>query len=128
MRFSQYLLISKDPKSSVVRQLLRQLACTCLLLTSRFVSIVVKGKFAQPSKSLIILWTWLLAKFFVLHFMSFILHCVKSVHIRSCSVPYFPAFGLNTERFRASLRIQSKCGKRRTRITPNTNTFHACYL
>ena len=30
------------------------------------------------------------------------------------SGPYFPAFGLNTERY-ASLRIQSKCGKIRTR-------------
>ena len=26
---------------------------------------------------------------------------------------------------RVSLRIQSECGKRRTRITPNTDTFHA---
>ena len=25
-------------------------------------------------------------------------HCVKSVRIRSYSGPYFPAFGLNTER------------------------------
>ena len=25
--------------------------------------------------------------------------------------PYFPAFGLNTERYAVSLRIQSKCGK-----------------
>ena len=24
-------------------------------------------------------------------------HCVKSVHIRNFSSPYFPAFGLNTE-------------------------------
>ena len=30
------------------------------------------------------------------------LHCLKSVNIRSYSVPYFPAFGLN---------IQSECGK-----------------
>ena len=28
---------------------------------------------------------------------------------------YFPAFGLNTERYEVSLRIQSKCGKIRTR-------------
>ena len=28
---------------------------------------------------------------------------------------YFPAFGLNTERYGFSLRIQSKCGKIRTR-------------
>ena len=27
--------------------------------------------------------------------------------------------------FSVSLRIQSKCGKMRTRITPNTDTFHA---
>ena len=31
------------------------------------------------------------------------------------SVPYFPAFGLNTERYAVSLRIQSECGKIRTR-------------
>ena len=27
------------------------------------------------------------------------LHCVKRVRIRSYSGPYFPAFGLNTERY-----------------------------
>ena len=54
-------------------------------------------------------------------------HCVKSVHIRSYSGPYFPAFGLNTERYEVSLRIQSKCRKIRTRITPNTDTFHAAH-
>ena len=27
------------------------------------------------------------------------IHCVKSVHIRSYSGPYFPAFGLNAERY-----------------------------
>ena len=30
------------------------------------------------------------------------------------SGPYFPAFGLNTERYEVSLRIQSECGKIRT--------------
>ena len=50
-------------------------------------------------------------------------HCVKSVRIWSYSGPHFPAFGLNTERYGESLRIQSECGKIRTRITPNTNTF-----
>ena len=29
--------------------------------------------------------------------------------------PYFPAFGLNAKRYEVSLRIQSKCGKIRTR-------------
>ena len=38
---------------------------------------------------------------------------------------YFPAFGLNTERYSVSLRIQYKCGKIRTRKTPNTNIFYA---
>ena len=55
-------------------------------------------------------------------------HCVKSVHIRSYSGPYFPTFGLNTDRYGVSLRIQSKCGKIRTRITPNTYTFYAVVL
>ena len=36
------------------------------------------------------------------------MHCVKSVCIRSFSCPYFPAFGLSTERYRVSLRIQSE--------------------
>ena len=52
-------------------------------------------------------------------------HCVKSVRIRSYFGLHFPAFGLNTERYGVPLRIQSKCGKMRTRITPNTDNFHA---
>ena len=51
-------------------------------------------------------------------------HGVKSVRIRSYAGPHFPAFGLNTERYSVSLRIQSECGKMRPRITPNTDTFH----
>ena len=53
------------------------------------------------------------------------LHCVKSVRIWSYSGPYFAAFGLNTERYFVSLRIQSECGKMRTRITPNKDSFLA---
>ena len=52
-------------------------------------------------------------------------HCVKSVRIWSCYGPHFPAFGLNTERYSVSLRIQSECGKMRTRLTPNTEFFYA---
>ena len=52
-------------------------------------------------------------------------HCVKCVRIWSYSGPYFPAFGMNMERYSVSLRIHSKCGKIRTGITPNTDTFHA---
>ena len=40
-------------------------------------------------------------------------------------VGYFNAFTLNAERYGASLRIQSKYGKMRTRITTNTDKFYA---
>ena len=53
------------------------------------------------------------------------LHCVTIVRIWSYSDPYFPSFGLSSERDGVSLRIQSECGKIRTRITPNTDTFYA---
>ena len=43
------------------------------------------------------------------------LHCVKCVQIWSFSGAYFPAFGLNTERYEVSLCIQSECGKIWTR-------------
>ena len=52
-------------------------------------------------------------------------HCVKSVRIQSFSGPYFPAVRLNTERYGVPLRIQYKCGKIRSRKTPNTDPFHA---
>ena len=49
---------------------------------------------------------------------------MKSGHILSYSGPCFPAFGLSTERYSVSVRIQSECGRIRTRITPNTGTFY----
>ena len=52
-----------------------------------------------------------------------ILH--KIAHIWSYSSPHFHAIGLNMERYRVSLRIQAKCGKIRTIITPNMDTFNA---
>ena len=54
-------------------------------------------------------------------------HCVKSVRIRSYFGLHFLAFGMNTERYGVSLHIQSECGKMRTRITLNTDTFHAVW-
>ena len=48
----------------------------------------------------------------------------KSVRIRSYSGPYFPAFGLNTEKYFLSLCIQSKCAKMRIGITLNRDTFY----
>ena len=91
--------------------------------------------------------------FFVLHdFYQIIFyvdkwHCAKCVRIRSYFGLHFPTLGLNTERYSVSLLIQSecgkmiprderygvsfgiqsKCGKMRTRITPNTNVFHAVW-
>ena len=32
------------------------------------------------------------------------IHCIKKVHIRSCSGPHFPSFGLNTERCGVQMR------------------------
>ena len=55
-------------------------------------------------------------------------HCLKSVRIRGYSGPHFPAFGVNTEGYDVSLRIESECGKVITRITPNTDTFYAMYI
>ena len=49
--------------------------------------------------------------------------------IRIYSGLYFPALGLNTERYFVSLRIQSQCGKMRTKITPNYDSFCAvCFF
>ena len=53
------------------------------------------------------------------------INCVESVRIRSFSGPYFPALGLNTERYGVSLRIQSEYRKIRIRKTPNMDTFYA---
>ena len=54
---------------------------------------------------------------------SLTLHCLKSVRIQSYSGPHFPAFGLSTERY----GVRSECGKMRTRITPNMDTFHTVF-
>ena len=43
------------------------------------------------------------------------LHWVKCIQIRSFSCPCFSAFALDTEGYKVSLRIQSECGKIRTR-------------
>ena len=52
---------------------------------------------------------------------------IKSVRILNYSGPYFPAFGLNMERYGVSLLIQSECEKVRTRINPNTDTLRNVY-
>ena len=45
----------------------------------------------------------------------FEIYCVKSVRIRRFSGSYFPAFGLNMERYSVSLRIHSEYEKIRSR-------------
>ena len=62
---------------------------------------------------------------FIIYTLASFSYCVKSVRIRSYSGPHFFAFGLNTERYSVSLRIQSECGKMWTRITPNVDAFYA---
>ena len=51
------------------------------------------------------------------------MYFVKSFRILSFSGPYFPAFGLNTKRYEVSLRIQSECGKIRTRKNSEYGQF-----
>ena len=53
---------------------------------------------------------------------------MRMVRIRSFSGLYFLAFKLNTEIYLANLRIQSECGKIRSRKTPNKNTFYVVWL
>ena len=67
---------------------------------------------------------WLKASFRFCVVPSKHLHCVKSVCIRSFSGPYFPTFGLNTNKYSLSLRIQFECGKVWTRKSPHMDTFH----
>ena len=49
---------------------------------------------------------------------------MKNVRIRSFSGRYFHALELRTEIYSEYLRIQSKCGKMRTRKTLEQDTFY----
>ena len=82
---------------------------------------------------LVLTLSFLQIRFFVCFI--FILHTTQILALhkkwpyRSYIGPYFPSFGLNMERYSVFfLRIQSDCGKIRTRITPNTDTFYAVQL
>ena len=57
--------------------------------------------------------------------MMYYAHSVEAVCIRGYSGQYFSVFGLNTERYGVSFRVQPECGRIRTKITSNTDTFHA---
>ena len=49
-------------------------------------------------------------------------HCVKSVHIRSYSGPYFPAFGLNMDRY-SVLRISPYSVRMRENTDQNNSEY-----
>ena len=49
----------------------------------------------------------------------------KGPKYRVFSGLYFPAFGLNMDRYSVSLRIQSNCAKVRAKKPPYLDTFHA---
>ena len=51
---------------------------------------------------------------FLLNYIGILCTAWKVPKYRVFSGLYFPAFGLNTERYGVSLRIQSECGKTRT--------------
>ena len=70
---------------------------------------------------------WEMSYFWCLITVNFV-HCVRSVCIRSYTGLHFHAFALNTEGYGVSLRIQSKSGKMRTRITQNTDTFNTVVI
>ena len=55
-------------------------------------------------------------------------HYEKSVCDRRFSDRYFPAFGLNTERYSLCLHIQFECEKIGTRKIMNTDTFHVVFI
>ena len=52
-------------------------------------------------------------------------HCVKSARITSFLGPYLPKFGLKTDIYSVNLNVQSVCEEKRSRKTPNTDTFYA---
>ena len=66
----------------------------------------------------------------VLHAPKYASHYIKSVRIRSYSGPHFPTFstfGINMDSVYLFVFSpnEGKCGKMRTRMTPNTDTFYA---
>ena len=62
--------------------------------------------------------------------ISFLTRCGKCPNTEFFSGPYFPTFGLNTERYGVPLRIQSKCGKIWTRKNSVFGHFsrNVCYV
>ena len=61
-------------------------------------------------------------------YFAYIHHCVKSVQNGVFSGPYFPEFGLNTERYEVSLLFSPNAGKYGLEKTPYFDTFHIVFV
>ena len=115
--------------SKITRQLFHKITQTFLLSCSSIISrtmlLIIFLKFKWICSIYLI-------KIFLMYIKTFhwpnYMHCMKSVRIRSCSGPHFPAVGLNTEKYSVSLRIQSECGEMQNSITPNTDIFYTVML
>ena len=59
----------------------------------------------------------------ILNLLSGQLHWVKSVQIRSFSGPYFPAFGLNTERYGVSHYVDIPITEYLSVFSPNAGKY-----
>ena len=68
----------------------------------------------------------LLGNFVGEHIWKILIYIFGLLQSVSFSNWYLPAFGLNTERYGISLRIQSECGKIRTRKTRIRTLFTQC--
>ena len=55
-------------------------------------------------------------------------HCVKCVRIPRFPCPHFCTFWRNIEIYRVHIRIQSECGKVRTRKSANEETFYTVHM
>ena len=60
---------------------------------------------------------------FMAYWVIILISCVKSVRIRSYSGPHFSRIFSHSDWIRSPYSV--RCGKMRTRITPNTDTFYA---
>ena len=96
------------------------------LMNEREITIIQQNKLVAQKMSQIDICNYK-TSFFV-NLLEKDMHCAKFVRIRSSCGPYFLAFGLNTDIYRVILCIQPKCGKIRTRKTPNKDIFQTVSL
>ena len=79
-------------------------------------------------------WKFIVTKHFKMKLLTLMFTVWKESKYGVFSGPYFPAFGLNTERYGAFFRIQSECGKIRTRKNsvfghfPRSGCLHCQFL